>query len=123
LPGARHAFHFLGALSNDHGWCLRLGILPVPPDPLHWSASRTGDYVASRRRHLLQCALDLGEHFVLAAVVMYRDEISLRAVVFEQRLRLAVVVVEPPLNRLVGVVRTGPAAQAVECDLVGNLER
>ena len=33
------------------------------------------------------------------------------------------VVVEPPLDRLVRVVRAGAAAQPVERDLVGNLER
>src|SRR5204863_4161978 len=78
-------------------------------------------------RHLLQRALDLGEHFVLAAIPVDRDEISACAVVLDQRLRLTMIVVEPPLYRLVGVIRTafdfGATAQPVERDLVGNLER
>src|SRR4051812_40883481 len=47
LARLRHPVDFLGAFSNYHGWRLRWGNLPVPPDPFHWSASRTGDFVAS----------------------------------------------------------------------------
>src|SRR5437667_4236005 len=74
------------------------------------------------RGHLFQRCLDLGEDLVLAAGAVDRDEVPTDAVVLDQRLRLPVVVVEPPLDRLVGVVRApfqlGALPQPLERNLI-----
>ena len=60
-------------------------------------------------------------------VAANRDEVAAHAVVLDQRLGLAVVVVEPALDRLVGVVGAsfdlGAKAKPLEGDLVRNLQR
>src|SRR5712692_4797411 len=89
------------------------------------AASRTGDLVASCR-HLLEGGLDLREHLVLGPVSVDGDEVATCPVVLDQRLRLAVIVVEAPLDCLVGVVGTtlelGAAPQALERHLVRDLQ-
>src|SRR5947208_5842237 len=59
----------------------------------------------SPNRHLLQRGLDLGEDLVRRSVRVDRDEDAQGAVVLDQRLRLAVVELEPRADRLGRIVR------------------
>src|SRR5713101_2108814 len=76
---------------------------PRPPPPVRFA---DGPLPASpSHRNMVEGPLDLREDLVLAAVRVDRDEVPARAVVLDQRLRLAVVVVEPAVDGVVGVVR------------------
>src|SRR5215204_7030866 len=80
----------------------RRGDLLGPPDPLHRTAARMSGFAAScgPRRSLLERLLDLGEHPVHGLVGVDPDEVALRAVVADQRLRLAVIQLQPLRDRL-----------------------
>ena len=75
---------------------------------------------------LVDGLLDLGEDFVLRPVAVDPDEIAEDPVVPDERLRLAVVELEPLLDRLRRVVCPplflGAPMQALERDLVGDLK-
>src|SRR6266568_1314778 len=85
-------------------------IKPAPPTK-GWGQTPSGsdpfgsDPSSSRFRgscgNLLQCRLDLGEDLVLAASPVNRHQVAAYAVVLDQRLRLAVVVLEAAPDRLV----------------------
>src|SRR5438876_106899 len=96
-------------------WALFLMINAVPP------------LRVSRRGHLLQRGLDLGEDLVLAARPVNRHEAAAYPVVLDQRLGLAVVVLESALDRIVRIVgaplELRALAQPLESDRVGDLQR
>src|SRR5207253_444766 len=83
--------------------------------------------IGSSNGDLLERSLDLGENLVRRAVSVDRDEDAQGAVVLDQRLRLAVIELQPGADRLRRVVRAplfpGALEQPLDADLVRDLER
>src|SRR5918995_385927 len=117
------AADFRRIIASSRSWNL-----PVPPDPLHGTAARMSGLAASRRprRCLLECLLDLGKHLVHGVVGVDTDEVALRPVVADQRLRLAVVQLESLRDRfgrvVLAVLDLGPPQHALDAHAVVELE-
>src|SRR5881275_824847 len=96
------------------------GLTPPGSDP-------SSSFVDDSRRNLLQRGLNLREHLVLTARTVHGHQVTAHAVVLDERLRLAVIVLEPASNAVVGVVgaalELGALAQPLERDVVGDLQR